>query len=160
MKMLNSKGDITDPCGTPARQGFVVDNAPGSFVCCVLFWWKLWIHYHKHLLIFLFFKEEWNHIPDRMPYWNRWIKTGWLFPSGLLSVSLNHVWVMLIRADTVDRPSDPWFSLILKVSLCRDTWTFPRTLPRSGSTDICLKSNSMFLGVRVCIGWDISSRWC
>ena len=143
MKMLNSKGDITDPCGTPARQGFVVDNAPGSFVCCVLFWWKLWIHYHKHLLIFLFFKEEWNHIPDRMPYWNRWIKTGWLFPSGLLSVSLNHVWVMLIRADRHSW-STLWEGMVIffdsqGIYLFRDIW-------RAGSIDICLKSDSMFSG--------------
>ena len=59
--------NITDRAG----QGFVVDNAVGSFTCCVLFCRKLWIHYHKHLLIFLFINfdiEEWNDLPDRMPY--------------------------------------------------------------------------------------------
>ena len=36
IKILNSKGDMTDPCGTPAGQVCVVDSTPGSLTCCIL----------------------------------------------------------------------------------------------------------------------------
>ena len=44
MKILNNKGDITDPCGTPAGQVRVVDRTPGSLTCCVLSWRKFCNH--------------------------------------------------------------------------------------------------------------------
>ena len=36
IKIPNSKGDMTDPCGTPAGQVRVVDSTPGSLTCCIL----------------------------------------------------------------------------------------------------------------------------
>ena len=52
MKILNNKGDITDPCGTPAGQICVDERTPGNFTC-VLAWRKLFVHSHSDLLMFL-----------------------------------------------------------------------------------------------------------
>ena len=62
MKILNNKGDIIDPCGTPAGQICVDDRAPGSFTC-VLAWRKPFVHSHSDLLMFLslsFHRIEWS----------------------------------------------------------------------------------------------------
>ena len=53
IKIPNSKGDMTDPCGTPAGQVRVVDSTPGSLTCCILPWRKFCIHCHKNPLMFL-----------------------------------------------------------------------------------------------------------
>ena len=65
-----------------------------------------------------------------------------LSPSVVLSESFNHVCVLFTREDTVERPWEKacWFSLTLKASLFSVICTFPRTLPRTAKTDICLKS--------------------
>ena len=107
MKILNNKGDLTDPCGTPAGQICVDDRTPGSFTCCVLAWRKLFVHSHSDLLMLLSLsfdrRIEWS---TRSKALLKSINKEWIafFPPGLLSVSLNHVCVIFTRVDTVDQP--------------------------------------------------------
>ena len=142
---------MIDPCGTPARQVRVVDSTPGSLTCCVLPWRKLCIHCHKDLLMFLPLsldkRTEWS---TRSKALLKSINKEWMafFPSAVFSESFNHVCVMFIRADTVERPWEKacWFSLTLKASSFRIICTLSRTWPRTGKTDICQKSVSRFSG--------------
>ena len=148
---------MTDPCGTPAGQDCVDDKTPGSFTCCVLPWRKLLIHNHSDLLMLLSLsfdrRIEWS---TRSKALLKSINKEWIaiLPSGLLSVSLNHVCVMFTRADTVDRPREKacWFPLTLKESLFNIICTFSKSLPRTGRTDICLKSVSISSG-----GWTFGT---
>ena len=115
IKIPNSKGGITDLCGTPAGQVRVVGSTPGSLTCCVLPWRKLCIHCHKDLLIFLPLsldkRMEWS---TRSKALLKSINKEWIasFPSAVLWESFNHVCLMFTRADTVERPWEKacWFS--------------------------------------------------
>ena len=153
IKIPSSKGDMTDPCGTPAGQVCIVESTPGSLTCCVLPWRKLCIHCYKDLSMFLPLsldkRMEWS---TRSKALLKSINKEWMafFPSVVLSESFNHVCVMFTRADAVERPWEKacWFSLTLKASLFSIICTLSRTLRRTGKTDICLKSV-----------WRSSGRW-
>ena len=153
MWILKRWGEITQPCGTPAGHGLIVDTVIGSFTCWVRELRKLWIQSHKLLLMFLAFsfdsRIEWS-TRSKALWKSR--NSAWMpfLPVVLLSVSLNQLCVMLIRADTVERPwvKACWFPVTVRADLFRDICTFSRTLPRTGITDICRKSFSMSSG-----GW-------
>ena len=66
IKIPKSKGDMTDPCGTPAGQVRVVNSTPGGLTCCVLPWRKLCIHCHKDLLMFLPSSLDKKKLSDRL----------------------------------------------------------------------------------------------
>ena len=65
INMLNNSGDITEPCGTPARHALDVDSTPGSFACWNLLSRKFWIQSHKRLRVLLDFSWsiKWNDRP-------------------------------------------------------------------------------------------------
>ena len=148
---LNSVGEITDPCGTPARHNTGLDFTPPKLTCWLLPSRKLFVHNQKLLFTLSsasFLKRiPWSTKSKALRKSRNTTCTPDL-PSFELSVALNQFWDKSDNADTVDRFSvkSCWVLLIRISDLFKSSWCFSISLAIWGRIDTCRKSLSISLG--------------